>query len=188
MAVDQERGSGSEAGRHKRGLVGVELDQDESVPGRSVALGVGTELMKEGLLELEDLLHVHADDEGLGGGGSRIGEDDIFKFVAAGGKDGGTLVDFGGVEEVEDGQMLDLEDFVHAFDAEAALAVEEVGDMGLLESGLLGKTEASKFSCFDTVPEDLAEVILQEFEPHGRSIALRYSAALSGSELGATGE
>lgn len=179
MAVDQERGSGSEAGRHERGLVGVEPDQHEAMPGRAVAFGIGPELVKEGFLELENLLHVHADDEGLGGSGGWIGEDDIFEFVGAGGKDGGAFVDFGRIEEVEDREMLDLKNLIHAFDAEAALAVEEVGDMGLLESGLLGKAEASKFSCFDTVPEDLAEVILQEFELHGRSIALGYSAALS---------
>jgi len=183
MAVDEERGSGREAGGHESGLVGVEPDQDEALPGSPVALGVGTKLVKEGLLELQDFLHVHADDEGLGSGGGEIGEDDVFEFVVAGGNDGCALVNLSRIEQVENGKVLNLKDFVHALDAEAAFAVEEIGDMGLLESGLLGEAESGEFSCFDTVPKDLAEVILQEFELHGRSIALGYSACSAGRGL-----
>ena len=100
MAVDQESGSGYEAGRHEGSFPGIELDQDEALPGRAIALGMGFELVQERLLELEDLLHVHADDEGLGSGGGGIGEDDVFEFVAGRRKDGGALVDFGGIEQV----------------------------------------------------------------------------------------
>jgi hypothetical protein len=64
--------------------------------------------------------------------------------------------------------MLDGKNFVHAFNAEAALAVEEVGDVGLLESGLLGKPEAGQLTCFDTLPEYFTKVILQDFELHFR--------------------
>lgn len=70
--------------------------------------------------------------------------------------------------------MLDLEDFVHAFDAEAAFTVEEIGDMSLLESSLLRKAEPGEFACFDAVPKDLTEIILQDLELHGRSIAPGY--------------
>ena len=48
--------------------------------------------------------------------------------------------------------MLDGEDFVHAFEAETALPVEEIGDVGLFESGLLGEPEAGEFTCFDALP------------------------------------
>jgi hypothetical protein len=63
--------------------------------------------------------------------------------------------------------MLHGKNFVHAFEAEAALAVEEVRDVGLLESGLLGEVEAGEFSGFDALPQDLAKVVLQDFELHG---------------------
>jgi len=181
MAVDQERGSGRKAGRHGLGVAGIELDEDEALPGRAVGFGVGFQPGEERLLELEDLFHVHADDEGLGGGGERIGEDNVFEFVAAGGKNGGALVDLGGIEEVEDGEVLDVEDLVHAFEGESALAVEEVGDVGLLESGLLGEAESGEFPCCDAFPENFSEIVLQNFELHGRSIAL-------GSEGGVSGE
>ena len=63
--------------------------------------------------------------------------------------------------------MLHGEYFVHAFEAEAALAVEEVGDVGLFESGLLGEEQATEFACLDALPKHFAEIILQDFELHG---------------------
>lgn len=171
MAVNQERGPDGQAGRHGLDIAGVGVNQDETLPAGMVALGVGSELVEEGLLELEESLDVHAGDQGLGGGSGAIGYGNVFEVVVAGRQDGGTFVDFGWVEEVEDGEVLDMEDFVHTLEAESALSIEEVGDMGLFESGLLGETESGKFACFDSVQEDFSEVFLQDFELHGRSIA-----------------
>jgi|SRR5580765_8314788 len=142
MAVNEERGSGREAGKHGQGVAGVELDQNEAVPGGAVSLGLRPELVEERLLELEDFLYVHADDEGFGSGGGGIGEQDVFEVVAAGGKDGGAFVDFHRIEEIEDRQMLDLEDLVHAFKTDTTLAIQEVRDVGLFKTGLLGESEA----------------------------------------------
>lgn len=72
--------------------------------------------------------------------------------------------------------MLDTENLVHAFKAESALAVEEVGYVGLFESSLPSETETSKFTCFDALPEDFTEILLQYFELHGRSIAPSYDS------------
>ena len=126
MAVNQERCSGGQAGRHSLGVTGIELDEDEALPVGTRAFGFRLQLVQEGFLEFEDVFHLHAGDEGLGGGGGGIGEDDVFEIVGTGGNDGGALVDFGGIEQVEDGKVLDLENLVHAIDAEAALVVEEV--------------------------------------------------------------
>ena len=142
MAVDQERGSGREAGLHGQGVAGIDLDQDKALPGRTVALGFGLDAVKEGLLELQDFLYAHANDEWLRGSCRGVGEDDIFKLVGAGGKDGGALVDLGGIEQVEDREVLHLENLVHAFEAESAFTIEKVGDMSLFESGLLGEAKA----------------------------------------------
>ena len=87
MAVDQERGPGGQAGRHSLGVAGIELDQDEALPVGTGAFGFRLQLVQEGLLELEDVLDVHAGNERLGGGGGGIGEDDVFEFVGAGGND-----------------------------------------------------------------------------------------------------
>lgn len=166
MTVDQERGSGEQAGRHSLGVAGIELDQDEALPVGTGAFGFRLQFVQEGFLEFEDVLHMHAGDEGLGGGGGGIGEDDVFEIVGAGGNHGGALVDLGGIEQVEDGEMLDLEDLVHALDAEAALVVEEVGDVGLFESGLKCQAEAGQFTCFNAIPKDFSEIVLQGLELH----------------------
>src|ERR1017187_4482820 len=103
----------------------------------------------------------------LRGSGGGVGEEDIFKFVAAGRQNGGSLVYLGGIEQVEHGKMLHGEHFVHAFEAQAALPVQEVGDVGLLEFGLLGESKAGQFAGIDALPENLAKIILQDFELHG---------------------
>ena len=171
MAVYQECGSGSKARGHGLGVGGIELDQDEALPSGVVALGIRSELVKEGLLELEEFLHMHAGYEGLGGGDGGISHGDVFEVVGTGGQDGGAFIDLGGVEQVENGEVLDLKDLVHAFEAESALAVEEVGDVSLFESGLLSESESREFACIDAVPEYLSKIFLQDFELHGRSIA-----------------
>jgi len=166
MAVDEERGSGREAGRHGLRVAGIELDEDEALPGGTVALGVGPQLVEEGFLEFEDLLHVHADDARLSCGGGAIGQDDVFEVVGTGREDGGALVDFGEIEEIKDGEMLDLKNLVHALDREAALAVEEVRDVGLFESGLLGEAESGEFACLNSLQKDFSEIVLQGLELH----------------------
>ena len=138
------------------------------MPGGAVGFHVGPEFAEEAGLELEDGEDAIGGDERAGDGGSGIGEQDVFEFVGAGREDGGALVDLGGIEQVEDGEMLDGENFVHAFEAEAALAIEEVGDVGLLESGLLGEAESGEFAGFDTSQKDFTEVFLQNFELHWR--------------------
>src|SRR5579863_3524412 len=139
MAIDQERCAGSKAGVHSRGFAGVEFDQDEALPSGTVAFRVGANVVKKGLLELEDFFDMHADDQRLGSGCMGIRENDVLELVCAWGKDGGALVDFGGIEQVENREVLDLQDFIHAFKAESTFAIEEVGDMSLFESSLLGQ-------------------------------------------------
>ncbi len=171
MAVDEESGSGHEAGIHAHGIPGVELDEDEAVPGGAIPFGFRSQFAKETLFELEDFDHPVGGDERLGGGGVDVGKEDVLEFVSSGRQDGGALVDFGGIEEVEDGEMLDGENLVHTFNAEAAFAIEEIRDMGLFESGLLGEAKAGQFARFDALPQDFTKIILQDFELHGRSIA-----------------
>ena len=175
MSVNQERCPGDKARGHTPGVAGIDLDEHESLPVGTICSEIGFELLKEGFLELQNLFHVHTGDKRLVGGGRGVGENDIFEFVGAGGKDGGALVDLGGIEQIEDREMLDGEHFVHTFKAETALAIEEVGDMGLLELGLLGKAEAGQFACINAFPKYFAKIVLQDFEPHGAE----YSTGLS---------
>src|SRR5690348_9369995 len=178
MAVDQERGSGGQSRMHGQGFASIELDQDEALPAGTVSMAFWLHAVEERLLELENLFHMHADNKRLAGSNRGVGEDDIFELVGAGRKDRSTFVDFGGIEEIKDREVLHLEDLVHAFEAESAFSVEEVGDVSLLESSLLGEAESCEFACFDAVQKNFEEVFLQDFELHGRSIALGYDAGI----------
>ena len=75
--------------------------------------------------------------------------------------------------------MLNGEDAIHAFQAEAALAVQEVRDVGLLETRLLCQAEAGEVAFRDALPKCTAEVILQNSELHNnRECSMGYSNAL----------
>ncbi len=62
--------------------------------------------------------------------------------------------------------------------------------MGLLETGLLGQTEAGQIAFLDPLPKSFAEIFLQDSEFHGRSIArliaMRYFKSDFHSCLGIT--
>ena len=103
---------------------------------------------------------------GASGGSRGRREQHVFELVATGRQDGGAFVDFGWIEQIEDGEVLDSEDLVHALEAKAAFAVEEVGNMRLFKSSLLGQMESGELAAFNALQKDSAEVILQNFELH----------------------
>lgn len=142
MAVDEERGCGLKAGLHGLGITGIEADQDEALPGRMVALRIWADAVQEGFLELENVFDIHACDVRLDRGNGRVDKNYILEVIRARRNDGGALVDFLRIEEVEHREVLDVQDLVHTFEAESALAVDEVGNVGLFESGLLGEAES----------------------------------------------
>src|SRR5215469_5865730 len=176
VTINENRGAGKQARIHAHAFAAIGADDDETLPVLAVAaFDFGTHLAQEGLLELLDLAHVHAHDEGLEGGNGSIDLQDIFELVLAGGKNTGALVDFGGVEQVENREVLDVQNFVHTLQAEASFAIEEIGDVGLFEAGLLRQTKAGEVAGFNTIPQGFAQIILQGSESHGRSIPRVYS-------------
>ena len=97
--------------------------------------------------------------------------EDVFEFVVAGRGDAGALVDFAGIEQIQNRKALDVQYLVHAFDAQAAFAVEEVGNVGLPEAGFAGQAQAGEFAFLDALPESFAQIFLQGAELHEPSIA-----------------
>jgi hypothetical protein len=109
---------------------------------------------------------MHAGDEGLGGSDLSVREEDILELVVAGRQNRSTLVDLGRVEQIQHGKMLDRQDTIHTLEAEAALTIEEVGDVSLFESSLLRQTQTGQIAFVNAIPKSLAEVILQHSEFH----------------------
>ena len=64
--------------------------------------------------------------------------------------------------------MLYRQHFIHAFQTEPTLAVEEIGDVGLLETGQLGQMKSGQVPLLDPFPQSFAEIFLQSPESHVR--------------------
>ena len=149
-----------------RAYLRVQLDEHEALPRRAPALGLRAEAAQKAFPELEDFLRMLGEDERLRGGSGGVGQDDMLEFVAAGRNDGGAFVYLGWIEQIENREMLNGKNFVHAFEAEAALLVEKVGDVGLAESSLAGQMESGELSGFDSGLKDFAQIVLEDFELH----------------------
>ena len=171
VAVEKQGGAGEGAGVHAHSLLLANLDDDEALPAGLFAFDLRTETAEETLSEFEDVSDLHVHDDGLRRGDARFGNGNGFELVIGNGRERRAAVDLGGVDEVEDGKALDGQDAIHAFDAEPALAIEEVGDVRLLKAGLLGEMETGELAGLDALEEQLAEIFLQGAEFHGGTIA-----------------
>jgi hypothetical protein len=69
--------------------------------------------------------------------------------------------------------MLDGEDPIHPLQTQAAFAIQEIGDMGLLETGLLSQTKAGQVAFINALPEGIAQVVLQHSEFHGMEYSMQ---------------
>jgi hypothetical protein len=167
VTIDEEGGAGQKTRVHAHTFAGINLNEDKAFPAVTGGLHGRAEAAQESFLELQYVLYVHAGDKGFGSGHGAFDQENVLKLVFGGRHDGGAFVDFGGIEKVKDGEMLHFEDPVHAFDAEATFAIEEIGDMSLSKTGLCSQTQAGQFSISDAQPQDLAEIVLKRFEFHG---------------------
>src|SRR5260370_39114068 len=79
---------------------------------------------------------------------------------------GGALAGLAGIEKVQHRKMLHGKVSVHSFQAQAALTIKEVGDMRLLEAGLLSQPQTGKTALVDPLPKGFAKVVLQNAEFH----------------------
>jgi hypothetical protein len=174
VAVEQEGCAGKQTGVHAHAFARIDLDDHETFPVPPIPLRFRFELLQETLLEFQNLFYIHVGKQGMSCGNGCVGEKDILEFVVTGGNDGGALVDLRGIEQVEYGEALDGEDPVHAFEAESALAIQEVRNVCLFESGLLGEAEAGESALLNALPKSVSEVFLQDSEFHG----LEYSTAI----------
>lgn len=176
MAVDEQRGAGKQARVHAHTFVGVNLNYYEAFPLLAIAYDFRFQFFEKSFLELQDFLDVHAGDEGLGSGDGSIDEKDVLELVIAGRQDGSALIDLGGVEQIQHRKVLNGEDPVHALKAQAALAIQEVGDVGLFESRLLCQTEAGQIAFLNALPKSIAQVVLQHSEFHSWEYSTRFIA------------
>src|SRR5439155_19084160 len=155
---------GKQARIHAHAFARIGSEENETLPAVAVADHLGTEHAQKRLLKLEDLLHIHAHKKWFAGSYTAFHQQDVFEFIVGRRENAGTLVDFVGIDQVENGKMLHVQHFIHAFQAQAALAIEKIGDMRLLEPRLLGKAESGQVTLIDTIPESFAQIFLKGAE------------------------
>jgi len=102
MTVNQNGRPWEKAGVHAHSVVGRDSDGYKTFPSASLTVQLRSQLAKEASLEFLDLLHVHAHYQRLGGGDGAFDHKNVFESILARWGDAGALVDFGGVEQIED--------------------------------------------------------------------------------------
>jgi hypothetical protein len=134
-------------------LLGVGADREEALPVGVLGGGTGSIVVEAGCGDLDGF------DDG-GGEDARV-------VHGGGGRDDGNGLDriavfeegwSGGCVEVEreyvfDGEFLRGQDAVESFEREGAFSVEEIGDVGLLEAGLMGEATAGEETTVDAPKE-----------------------------------
>jgi hypothetical protein len=163
MAIEDGDGSRGDDGIHRGGLLGVGADGEEALPVSVGGGGAGTVVVEARGGDLDGFDDGCGRDAGLVHGGG--GGDDRNDLGGVAGGDGS------GGGEVEGKNLLDVEvlcgeDTVEAFEREGALAVEEVRDMSLLETGLLGETAAGESTVFDTPKEFKSQEFVEILKVH----------------------
>jgi hypothetical protein len=165
VAVEDGDGSRGEEWVHSGGLLGVGADGEEALPVGVLGGGAGTVVVEAGGGDLEGFDDGGGGDAGVvhGDGGGDNGDD--LDGVAGAGLywGGGGEVKW---EDLVDGEVLCGEDAVEAFEGEGAFAVEEVGDVGLLEAGLLGEAAAGEGAAFDAPEEFETKEFVQVLKVH----------------------
>jgi len=169
VAVEDGDGSGGEEGVHGGGLLGVGADGEEALPVGVAGGGAGAVVVQAGGGDLDGFDDGGRGDAGLvhGGGGGDDGDD--FYWVA------GLCRSCRGYVERENlvhGEVLGAKDAVEAFEGESSFAVEEVGDVGLLEASLLGETGSGEGASFDAAEEFETEEFMQVLKIHGLGFSL----------------
>jgi len=165
VAVEDGDGSGGKERVHGGGLQGVGADGEEALPVGVAGGGAGAVVVQAGGGDLNGFNDRGGVDSGVvhGGGGGDDGDD--LNGLASGGwrRCGGGEFER---KEVFDGEVLRGEDAVEAFEGESAFAIEEVGDVSLLEAGLLGETAAGQGSAFDAAEEFETEELVEVLKVH----------------------
>ena len=134
------------------------------------------------LLELEKIADVLALDHGHSRGDFRFRKRHIFEVTLRSGDTAGALVEFFAAKQVVDREVLCSEDAVHPLNAEGPLAIQEVGDVGLLEPGLLGEAKSRELSSVNPLPRQAAQLPLKTTCIHDR----RYGMGIYTESFGFT--
>src|SRR3989442_2471907 len=87
MTIYENRGARQQARIHAHPFAGINLDGHETLPLVAAALGRGSQLAKEILLELDDFLDIHADQQRFSGGDAAFNHKNVLELIVPGGEE-----------------------------------------------------------------------------------------------------
>jgi hypothetical protein len=172
VTVEDCDGSGGDEWVHRGGLLGVGADGKEALPVSMPGGGAGAIVVEARGGDLDGF-----DDGGGGDAGfvhGRGGGDDGDDLDRIAGVNRGRSVGGGDVERkyLVDGEVLRGEDAVEAFEGECALTVEEVGDVGLLKTSLLGEAGTGKGASIDAAKKFQAKEFVEVLKVHDLGVSM----------------
>ena len=94
MAINENRGTRQQARIHAHPFAGVDLDGHETLPLVAVALERGAQFAQKILLELDDFLDIHADQQRFGSSDAGFDHKNVLELIVPGGRNAGALIDF----------------------------------------------------------------------------------------------
>jgi hypothetical protein len=166
VAVEDGDGAGGDERIHGGGLLGVGADGEEALPVGVFGGRTGAVVVEAGGGDLDGFDDGRGGDAGFihGSGGRDDGHD--LDGVAGRSREGGLRRGEIERQDLVDGEVLRGEDAVETFEGKGAFAIEEVGNVGLLEAGLLGEAAAGEGTAFDAAKEFDAEELMQVLKVH----------------------
>jgi hypothetical protein len=166
VAIEHGDCAGGDERIHGGGLLGVGADGEEALPMGVFGGRTGAVIVQAGGGDLDGF------DDGRGGDAGFIhgsgGRDDGHDLDGVAGRNRERGLRRGEIErqDLVDGEVLRGEDAVETFEGKGAFAIEEVGNVGLLEAGLLGEAAAGEGTAFDAAKEFDAEELMQVLKVH----------------------
>ena len=167
VTVDDDDGTWGQKRLHRGGLLDIGADGDEALPVGAFAGGSGAVAVERRGRDGQGFDDRGGADTGIVHGDGCGDDGNCFDGVSGHGDCGrcgrGRETKR---EELINRDALGEQNAVEAFEGQRAPAVEEVGNMRLLEVGLLGEAAASERAAFDPLEEFLPDEFMEFVEVH----------------------
>lgn len=160
MAVDEDGGARKKTRLHTAANSRISTNQDKTVTRLAMADRIGAQPAQESASEFVNFLHLTTGDDWGRRGRFWFHQENILKICLGSGRYTGAAVDVVNFEKVHDGKPLDFEDTIHSGQAEAAPAVQEIGNMRLLEAGFLGQAQPGQIALVNMIQQVSAKLFL----------------------------
>src|SRR6266446_3441813 len=109
MAINENSGTRQQARIHAHPFAGVDLDGHETLPLVAVALERGAQFAQKILLELDDFLDIHADQQRFGSSDAGFDHKEVLKVTLPGSSNAREIIDFKSITQIQVWKTCDVQ-------------------------------------------------------------------------------